>query len=155
MGDVAIRYDGQMFSFSQGFLGQQSVDANVGNFLQIDTGTAAAVNVNDDDIETYVPDADGNAVRAGFNQQGVGVFFDAIAFRGDQQYDLYAVGRRGECAQRSRRPRYECPLPVRYSDGYCQQYLSGPNGQRGVGRCRYAESRTRADHDAGVRDHHS
>ena len=96
LGDIAIRYDGQMFSLSQGYLGQQSVDANVGNFLQIDTGTAAATNVNDDDIVTYVPDADGNPVRPGPNQQGVGVYFDAIAFRGDQDYDLYAVGRRGD-----------------------------------------------------------
>ncbi len=63
----------------------------MGNYLQIDTGTAAVTNVGDDGIVTYsrtrrvpVPSVVDN-----------GVYFNAITFDGNEQYDLFAVGDRG------------------------------------------------------------
>lgn len=96
IGDIAMRYDGQMFSFSQSYFAQLGTDGTVGNFLHIDTGTAAATNLGDDGLLTYVPNPNGQgSVRAG-GGQGVGVFFNAITFAGNGQYDLFAVGDRGD-----------------------------------------------------------
>lgn len=90
IGDIAMRYDGQLYSFSQSYFGVRGTDATVGNYLRIDTGTAAVTNVGDDGIATYFPDD--QAVPNG----GAGVYFDAITFAGSDTYDLYAVGRRGD-----------------------------------------------------------
>jgi hypothetical protein len=100
VGDIGMRYDGGLFSFSQNYVGGGTPsDANVGDFLQIDPGTAAVAVLNDDGILTYELDPDGNTVRSpdiGNNNAGVGVFFEAMAFEGNGPRDLYAVGWRGD-----------------------------------------------------------
>ena len=90
IGDIAMRYDGGLYSFSQSFFNVRGTDATVGNYLRIDTGTAAATNLGDDGIGTFRP------VDEAVPDGGVGVYFDAITFAGNDQYDLYAVGRRGD-----------------------------------------------------------
>ncbi|MCU0963163.1 MAG: hypothetical protein MUF48_23975, partial [Pirellulaceae bacterium] len=59
--DIAMRYDGQLFSFSVLRLPDTLVDgdARSGNYLQIDTGTAAANNIGGDGLITYQPNANG------------------------------------------------------------------------------------------------
>ncbi|MHB8954104.1 MAG: dockerin type I domain-containing protein [Pirellulaceae bacterium] len=91
IGDIAMRYDGQLFSFSRSYLNLGKSDALVGNYLQIDTGTAAVTSPGDDGIVTYSP----NPTGPGSIPVNNGVYFSAITFAGNNQYDLFAVGDRG------------------------------------------------------------
>ena len=94
-GDVAMRNDGRLVSFSRG-----NTDGNSGNYQQIDTGTGAQTGINSDDaIITYQLDldnpfdADGNPV---FVVQDVGLQFEAFTFvqSGAEGRRLFAIGNR-------------------------------------------------------------
>ena len=92
--DIAMRADGQLYTFSTGPNGAgESTPGVTGNYLRIDTGTAATTFVGDDGITTNrlttplaVPPAvvDANA----------GVIFEAIAFTGTGDKNLFAIGNR-------------------------------------------------------------
>ncbi len=59
IGDIAMRFDGQLFSFSRSYFTLGKSDALVGNYLQINTGTAAVTSPGDDGITTYSPNPTG------------------------------------------------------------------------------------------------
>jgi hypothetical protein len=88
-GDIAMRADGQLHSFSTGPQGTgNETDGNTGNYLLIDTGTAAATVIGDDGIATMLLD-NGNAAA-----HNVGIQFNAMAYTGTTGSTLYAVGDR-------------------------------------------------------------
>lgn len=92
-GDIAMRADGQLHTFStspQG--GGRSTDGNTGNYIQIDTGTAAATVIGDDGIITNLR----NGTAAGTH--GAGIQFNAIAYTGTVNNNLWAVGDRSTLA---------------------------------------------------------
>ncbi|MEJ7591908.1 MAG: hypothetical protein WKF77_10190 [Planctomycetaceae bacterium] len=89
-GDIAMRADGQLHTFSLGTPGQAFSDGNVGNYLRIDTGTAAVTNFGDDGIATNILNA-GNAAA-----HDVGIGFNAITYTGTNDNNLWAVGNRSQ-----------------------------------------------------------
>lgn len=89
-GDIAMRGDGQMHTFSTGTPGQAFSDGNVGNYLRIDTGTAAVTNMGDDGISTNILNA-GNAAA-----HDVGISFNAMTYTGTNDTNLWAVGNRSQ-----------------------------------------------------------
>jgi hypothetical protein len=107
VGDIAMRPDGQLYSFSTG-AGSGAADsadnaANTGNYLRIDTGTAAttvigddgiAVNLNNDIAPTPPPippfDYDDTIVT----YTDGSIRFNAMTYTGTGDKNLFAVGNR-------------------------------------------------------------
>jgi hypothetical protein len=59
LGDIAMRFDGELISLTQSYLGVAGTHETIGNVLDIDTGTAEYVTVlGDDGIITYRPNPD-------------------------------------------------------------------------------------------------
>ncbi len=99
-GDIAMRPDGELFTFSwgPGTIGNVT-DGSAGNYLQIDTGTAAVTNLGDDGIQTFEDDPmNVPSDRAADD----GIRFNAIDYPNrtvvqnnvDQDHTLYAYGTR-------------------------------------------------------------
>jgi hypothetical protein len=89
-GDIAMRGDGQLHTFSTGPATGAFTDGNVGNYLQIDTGTAAVTNMGDDGITPML--LNGTAAAA----HDVGIQFNAMAYSGTNGNNLWAVGNRSQ-----------------------------------------------------------
>lgn len=95
IGDIAMRADGQLHAFStRPPIGTGVTDGNVGNYLQIDTGTGAASSQGDDGITTQILNTAGNGAAA----HDVGIQFNAMAYsgtdNGNDTADLWAIGDR-------------------------------------------------------------
>jgi hypothetical protein len=99
--DIAMRGDGTLYSYSVHRVGLDAPnDARQGNFLQINTGNGSVINLRDDGIETFEPDANFNPIRThpfpppNGGRIGHGITFHAMAFNrtGTQ---LFAAGNRG------------------------------------------------------------
>ena len=89
-GDLAMRADGQLHTFSTGPATGAFSDGNVGNYLRIDTGTAAVTNFGDDGITTNL--LNGTAAAA----HDVGIGFNAMTYTGTNDTNLWAVGNRSQ-----------------------------------------------------------
>ena len=88
-GDIAMRNDGKLYSFTDG-----TTDANSGLYQQISTGNASALSSNSDGIKTYQFN---NATPPALTAENIGLQFDALAFNqatGSTGRQLYAVGHR-------------------------------------------------------------
>lgn len=97
VGDIAMRPDGQLFSFTTGPQGNgQSNPGNTGNFLEINTGDASINNLGDDGQTINRDNLNAGALTPGDNNVTAdpNAFFDyqAIAFVGTGDSDLLAVG---------------------------------------------------------------
>jgi hypothetical protein len=88
--DIAMRPDGQLFTFSTGPFSGTANQGNIGNFLFVDTGTGQTTSLNDDGIDTFWRDGAGNVAAAG----NAGYAFEAMAFSGNTGTNLYAIGNR-------------------------------------------------------------
>jgi hypothetical protein len=85
VGDIALRPNGNLMSFSLDLENPPPADATTGIYFQINTGTAATTVVGASGIETYEDDPanPGNPVRSnlvGTNRIGHGIHFEAITF---------------------------------------------------------------------------
>ncbi len=96
-GDIAMRPDGQLYTFSTGAgNGSPSTSdnsANTGNYLRLDTGTAAATNIGDDGITANLDNlnaGDDTTVA----HAGAGIRYSAMTYIGTGDNDLFAVGQR-------------------------------------------------------------
>lgn len=89
-GDLAMRADGQLHTFSLGPATGAFSDGNVGNYLRIDTGTAATTNFGDDGISTNLL----NGTSAAAHDVGIG--FNAMTYTGTNDTNLWAVGNRSQ-----------------------------------------------------------
>lgn len=82
--DITMHPQGRLHSYSVfGDTGDNTrfSDAQTGNYLQIDTGTAALSQLSDDGIETWETDADGNVVlsnNVNGTRVGEGMHFEAM-----------------------------------------------------------------------------
>ncbi len=101
VGDIAMRPNGNLMSYSLDLENLPSADATTGIYFQIDTGTAATTVAGASGIETYEDDPanPGNPVRSnpvGGNRIGHGMHFDGITFGhiGDLVERGFAVGGR-------------------------------------------------------------
>ncbi len=63
IGDIAMRYDGELVSLSHSYRFVIADDNTVGNVLYIDTGTADYTSPGDDGIQTWEPTAAGGVTR--------------------------------------------------------------------------------------------
>lgn len=98
--DIAMRDDGQLYAYTIGPQTGNFTPGNTGNYLQIDTGTAAATNLGDDalilnrDNLTGTPPAltpvDNNVTADG----GAVVQYNALLHTGTSQWNGLAVGDR-------------------------------------------------------------
>jgi hypothetical protein len=85
VGDIALRWNGDLVSYSSGLETFPFSDANAGRYFQIDTGTAALTPLGASGIETYEMDL-GNppaSIRSnpiGDTRIGHGIHFEAITF---------------------------------------------------------------------------
>lgn len=93
IGDIAMRPDGELFTYSTAANNGSATDGTSGNYLQIDVSTGGVTNVGDDGITTnqLTLDANGAPVVA---TQNVGVQFEAILYNGAGANDGFAVGNR-------------------------------------------------------------
>jgi hypothetical protein len=93
-GDIAMRPDGQLYTFSTGAAGSaQDNSGNTGNYLRIDTGTGASTFIGDDNITANLDNlnaADDTIV--GYSNNGFR--FQAITFTGTDYNNLLAIGDR-------------------------------------------------------------
>ncbi len=104
IGDIAMRFDGQLFTYSHIYFdGREINDNSVGNYLRIETGVDTITPlgyevVGDDGMQTWEIDTEGNEARADFFgvQNGSGMWVNAITFLGDDQLDGFFIGNRGE-----------------------------------------------------------
>lgn len=104
--DIGLRGDGNLFAFSIGPDNNNGPDddSTIGTYIQIDTGTGASTKFSDDGVETYVQNiSDPTMPRrpdrapAGNNDDGCGVYWDAITFEttSDAQFfNGFVVGSR-------------------------------------------------------------
>lgn len=96
IGDIAMRSDGTLRSFSLNNDFADRSDDVAGNYLLIDTGNASVSNTGDDGIETYQLNVDGDEER--HSDDGVGYEFNAITFGDPDNFEtvhyLFAVGDR-------------------------------------------------------------
>ncbi|MEQ9412041.1 MAG: GEVED domain-containing protein [Fuerstiella sp.] len=93
VGDIAMRADGQLHTLTTEPPGNTAVtDGNIGNYLQIDTGTAASTLIGDDGISTQI--LNGTAAAA----HDVGIQFNAMTYTGTSSgfnlADLWVIGDR-------------------------------------------------------------
>lgn len=97
VGDIAIRGDGQLHGLTTYVAGvtgnpNQLTDGGIGNYLRIDTGTAAATQVGDDGVTTLL--VNGNASPA----HNVGTQYEAFTYSGTSNginlADMWAIGSR-------------------------------------------------------------
>jgi hypothetical protein len=93
-GDIAMRPDGQLYTFSTGAAGPgQDNSGNTGNYLRIDTGTGAATFIGDDNITANLDNQNaGDDTIVGYSNNGFR--FDAITFTGTDYNNLLAIGDR-------------------------------------------------------------
>lgn len=97
VGDIGIRADGQLHAlttYDAGVTGNPNnlTDGGIGNYLRIDTGTAAATQVGDDGVTTLL--VNGNASPA----HNVGTQYQAFTYSGSSNgndlADMWAIGSR-------------------------------------------------------------
>ena len=93
-GDIAMRPDGQLYTFSTGAAGSgQDNSGNTGNYLRIDTGTGASTFIGDDNIVANLDNGNaGDDTIVGYSNNGFR--FDAISFTGTDYNNLLAIGDR-------------------------------------------------------------
>ncbi len=94
-GDIAMRADGHLHTFSLGPSTGDFTDGNVGNYLRIDTGTAAVTSFGDDGIVTNIQNGTAAAVH------DVGIGFNAMTYTAPTGNNLYAVGNRSQLSLKS------------------------------------------------------
>ena len=128
VGDVAMRADGDLFAFSTQPQTGNLDDDNVGNYLRIDTGTAAAANLGDDGVQTFRD----NPTQAGFQvqQHDVGMAPEAIAYSGTSQYNGYYVGTRNSSLAASAPVQYVDNVLYRFDINNGRVQNVGGSGQR-------------------------
>lgn len=97
VGDIAMRPDGQLYTFSTSAANNGSSNAdtagNTGNYLRIDTGTAAATFAGDDGIDANLDNQNpvDDTIVAYANS---GIRYNAMTFTGTGDTNLFAIGRR-------------------------------------------------------------
>ncbi len=99
VGDIAMRPDGGLFTFTTSPAGTgESTSGVTGNYLRIDTGTAATTNLGDDGVTTNRDNTDTNGVpQPGDNNvvdANAGMIYNGMTFTGTGDKNLYAVGNR-------------------------------------------------------------
>lgn len=135
-GDVVVHPQGRLYSLTHGIPGQPFSDANVGNYIAIDAGNGQFTLIGDDGIQTFIRTGappNFGVQRAGPNQQGVGIFFDAMTYfeQGSDVADLYAVGRRGD--SQGNPPGVQAKENILYIfDPYTGIATSAPSPDRGT-----------------------
>lgn len=92
LGDVAMRFDGELFSFSNGPVTGALNDGNTDDYILIDTGFGSVTTVGNNTIQTFRDDPG----QAGFQvqQHNVGMEWTAVTFVGTGDNDGFAVGHR-------------------------------------------------------------
>ncbi|MCA9245531.1 MAG: choice-of-anchor L domain-containing protein [Planctomycetales bacterium] len=103
VGDIAIRHNGNLHAFTLDLEDNNGPsDAESGNYLLINTGTAAATNLGDDGIDTYEEDPQnaGMSILANDignnNRVGAGIQFNALSYGiVNNAWRGFAVGDRG------------------------------------------------------------
>jgi len=92
LGDIAMRFDGELFSFSNGPTNGGLNDGNTDDYVLIDTGFGSVTTVGNNTIQTFRDDPN----TAGFQvqQHNVGIEWTAVTFTGTGDNDGYAVGHR-------------------------------------------------------------
>jgi hypothetical protein len=92
LGDVAMRYDGELFSYSNGPITGTLNDGNTDDYILIDTGFATTTTVGNNTIQTFRDDP----TQAGFQvvQHNAGMEWTAVTFVGTGDNDGFAVGHR-------------------------------------------------------------
>ncbi|MEO2018287.1 MAG: hypothetical protein ABGZ53_28375, partial [Fuerstiella sp.] len=98
--DIAMRPDGELYAFSTGPQTGNRTAGNVGNYLQINTGTANLDSSTDDGLSTFVVTPGGPPNTATLNPNGY-YLYQALAYSGTADSSLYAVGNRQDRTQPS------------------------------------------------------
>ncbi|MCP4173352.1 MAG: hypothetical protein GY758_21555, partial [Fuerstiella sp.] len=93
IGDIAMRPDGQLYTMTTGPQGGGASNAgNTGNYLEIDTGTAAVNNIGDDGITANL--SNNGAPPDAVAYANAHFVFDAMMFSGTGGSDRFAIGTR-------------------------------------------------------------
>ncbi len=107
VGDIGMRADGQLHAlttYDAGVTGNPNnlTDGGIGNYLRIDTGTAAATQVGDDGVSTLL--VNGNASPA----HNVGTQYQAFTYSGSSNgnnlADMWAIGSRSTLFNKNNQP---------------------------------------------------
>ena len=105
VGDIAMRPDGQLYSFTTGPQGTGESTAGVtGNYLQIDTGTAGATVIGDDGVTANLDNLGGTPpvgtpIDNNVTASNAGMIYQAMTYRGTGDSDLLAVGNRASVTE--------------------------------------------------------
>ncbi len=100
-GDIAMRPDGQLFTFSTGPVSGGYNSGNLGDFLFIDTGTGQTTSLGNDNLSAFWITG-GNVAATG----NAGYQFEAMMFTGNKDTNLFAIGNRiGESTEWAAPPR--------------------------------------------------
>ena len=104
VGDIAMRADGQLHGLTLYAAGATANpnnlnDGAIGNYLRINTGTAAATQVGDDGVTTNLLNGNGTAAH------NVGTQYQAMtysgSFNGNNRADLWAIGSRSTLGKKN------------------------------------------------------